>query len=443
MFGGVYAWAAFTLAMGVSLLALVVVPSPPADRWARILDLSLVAVLAGIALQLVPLPAPAVSLLTPARDAYVRAVALQADSPPLVPLTLRYGATGHALVAFYCTIVTFWIARTLFSRGGLRRTVTGISAIAIVFVLVAVAQHAADPTLAYGFWQPYDAGARPLGPFVNRNHGGTWSVIAVMLCLGCFQWRRASAAPSRGWSWQDRLAHELNGRSLLLVVAIVLLTLNIALGASRSTSVGLAGAACFFLCGSLHVRGPGSHRRGLWILIVAAALALVSYANIDPLLSRIGETRRLGLGARAAIWSDTLGIVRDFPVAGVGAGNLATAMLVYQTTDRTYFWNEAHNAYLQVAAEGGLLLALPAATALVALGVCGWRQIRHRDDPVRWLRLGAAAALFGAAIQAVWETGLMLPANGMLAAVAAAILVHRGRTRTKHVSPTPSRHGDN
>jgi hypothetical protein len=50
------------------------------------------------------------------------------------------------------------------------------------------------------------------------------------------------------------------------------------------------------------------------------------------------------------------------------------------------------------------------------------------------MRLGASASLVAVAIQSIWETGLTLPANGMLAAVAAAILVHVPR----HPSNAPA-----
>jgi hypothetical protein len=48
-------------------------------------------------------------------------------------------------------------------------------------------------------------------------------------------------------------------------------------------------------------------------------------------------------------------------------------------------------------------------------------------DRLRWMRVGAAASLVAVAAQSIWETGVTLPANGMLAAAAAAILVHRSR----------------
>lgn len=101
-------------------------------------------------------------------------------------------------------------------------------------------------------------------------------------------------------------------------------------------------------------------------------------------------------------------------------------MRVYQTSDRPYFWNEAHNACLQVLAEGRLLLAARVAVVLVALVAGGDRALR-RVDQMHWMRLGASAALLAVAIQALAETGLALPANGMPAAVAAASVLHEFR----------------
>jgi O-antigen ligase len=295
-------------------------------------------------------------------------------------------------------------------------------------VLGTVAQSAANTPLVYGFWRPYDAGARPLGPFINRNHAGTWSVLALMLCFGCFQWRRASSSPSRGWSWRSRLAHALNGRSLILMLAVVLLAIHVALGASRSAMLALACAAGYVAWAA--PRRSDGRGSGLWLTAfgIVAALAVVTYADLDIVLSRLDETRQLGFSGRIAIWRDTLRVIRHFPLAGVGAGSFADSMRVYQTSERTYFWNEAHNQYLQVAAEGGMLVVIPALAAALAIGAAGVRLLAQRDESFRWMRIGAAAALLGVAVQSLFETGLALPANGMLAAVAAAIFVHDSRT---------------
>ncbi|HXH07457.1 MAG TPA: hypothetical protein VNI83_12825, partial [Vicinamibacterales bacterium] len=57
------------------------------------------------------------------------------------------------------------------------------------------------------------------------------------------------------------------------------------------------------------------------------------------------------------------------------------------------------------------------------------------------LRAGALAGLAAALVQSVWETGLRLPANAVLAAVLAAVAVHEpaasaggGRPRARRVA---------
>jgi O-antigen ligase len=309
----------------------------------------------------------------------------------------------------------------------------------VAVVLISVALAATGTHLVYGFWRPYDAGARPLGPFINRNHFGTWSLLVFFLCLGAFQWRRASSSPSRGWSWRARLAHALDGRSMILALALFLLAVGVALGASRSTMLALA-------CGAGYVaatapRGYGSRQSSLWsaALGLTAVLAVAAYADMDRLMSRLDETRQTGLSRRVAIWSDAGRVIAGFPVTGAGAGTFSTAMRLYQSSDRTYFWNEAHNHYLQVAAEGGLLLVIPSALGLLAMSALSIRALRDRDDPLHWMRLGASAALVAVAVQSLWETGLTLPASAMVAAVAAAIVVVPLSARA--AASTSSSHG--
>ena len=48
-----------------------------------------------------------------------------------------------------------------------------------------------------------------------------------------------------------------------------------------------------------------------------------------------------------------------------------------------------------------------------------------------FLRAGALSGLFGVAVQSIWETGLTTPANAVLAALAAAIVVHRSAPRSR------------
>ena len=105
-------------------------------------------------------------------------------------------------------------------------------------------------------------------------------------------------------------------------------------------------------------------------------------------------------------------------------GTYSTAMLVYQPGDRTIFFNQAHDQALQFATEGGLMLFVPLTIALLAFAAGVASRLASDRSSMFWLRTGAAAGIVGVFVQSIWETGLLMPANGLLFAVICAIEVH-------------------
>jgi O-antigen ligase len=198
---------------------------------------------------------------------------------------------------------------------------------------------------------------------------------------------------------------------------------------SRSGVIGLAAAT---ITGFALARLKIGYIRMKWLAVTAvlALLAVTYLANFDALAARF--SRALDLGSeRSEIWRQTLPIVRDFALTGTGEGTFNRAMLVYQQGDRQLLFNQAHSQYLQVAAEGGLLVGLPALCAMLALIVLTIRRLRTDTTALFWTRAGAAASLVAIAVQSVWETGLRMPANGLLFALCAALAVHESRVRDR------------
>ena len=99
-------------------------------------------------------------------------------------------------------------------------------------------------------------------------------------------------------------------------------------------------------------------------------------------------------------------------------------MLYYQRSDRVVQFNQAHNHYLQTTAEGGIVLLAVLAAALGALAGAVRERLASEGSSVYWIRAGAACGLLAVALQSLWETGLVMPANAGLAAVLAAIALH-------------------
>jgi O-antigen ligase len=156
------------------------------------------------------------------------------------------------------------------------------------------------------------------------------------------------------------------------------------------------------------------------VLIVGFAL---TRADIPALAERFGQSGS-GVRDRMRIWSDTLPVVKDFWLTGTGAGTYRTAMLYYQRADRNVQFNQAHNHYLQAAAEGGIVVTSLLVAMLVGLVRRIRGQLEEESSGAYWIRVGAACGLLAVALQAFWETGLVMPANAALAAVLAAIASH-------------------
>jgi len=319
-------------------------------------------------------------------------------------------------------VLAFWTAREIFARGGIRVASRGIAATGLALALVGLLQHATAPARLYWFY-PTIFGA-PFGPFLNRNDFAAWLIMALPLSIGYMLTRVASYSPTGDVSLS--LVHLADRTMVWLAAAACLMTAALLTSLSRSGLLGaLASLAC--LLSLSRFRGGVTDRGSLWVGALVVAVVAIAYANLGALADRVGETLASGIGGRRTIWRETWPMVRDFCGTGVGAGAYERAMLVYQRTKGLFYFNHAHDEYLQIAAEGGALLGIPAVLVMVASirRIAG--QLRADRTPIFWVRAGAASGLVAAAVQSVWDTGLRMPANAILFAILAALAMHPGR----------------
>jgi O-antigen ligase len=322
-------------------------------------------------------------------------------------------------------VLLFLAARRQFAAGGLRQAARIVAALGFAVSLLGIAQAATGGrAMAWLFPTPAD-GARPFGPFVNRNHFATWVIMALPLTLGyivAHARAHAAKAPDAAHA-RTRVAHLLDPRLAWLAMAagIMLVALLLSLSRSGVIALGVSTAAAVWMA-----RGSFAAAQRRWAVAGVLALVLfgVLWSDVPALAERVAHAPA-NLVDRLVIWRETRPIVRDFALAGTGAGTYQSSMFVYQQSDRAVYFNQAHNHYLQAAAEGGLLLAVPLCLAAAALVALVRRRIRDDDSGLRFVRIGATCGLGAVALQSVLETGLVMPANAALAAVLAAVAVHR------------------
>ena len=246
-----------------------------------------------------------------------------------------------------------------------------IMGLGVVLSVIGVVQKALiDPTqpLVYGFLRPR---GNPFGPFINRNHFAGWMIMALPLvagyCVPCSRRRGGRSGLRARLRWLTTVEA---GQVVPAVFCALPMGMALALTGSRSGVAGFAVAMLVF--GYFAVRRLKERRARLLVggYLLVIVIGAIAWAGTDMALVRF-TTARSDSAGRLLAWRDALRIVTDFPWFGIGLGTFGEAMLVYQTAGRPWMYAEAHNDYLQLLAEGGVLVVIPSlmVLSLVLVGI--------------------------------------------------------------------------
>jgi hypothetical protein len=463
-FGAVYPWAWKPLIGGCAAVGVASIMAARSrggradDHW--LLVALLVAATAAV-VQIVPLPRDVRLAVSPASEPflvqsdleYAVAVATQdsaeaTDAVPARALSIHPPATVRGIVLLIGLVV--WLAglTRLLAVTGSRRLATPVVAFGVLLALIAIIQYAVLGDHAYlgmkiyGFWAPRNKLTTPFGPFVNKNHFAGWMLmglpLAIGLGLGWFE--RGMGGAQHGWRALLRWASSPEGgKAQIALLAATLMGVALLMARSRSGIIGFV-VALLLTTGVVSRRFGGARTR-LTAFGVLAVVLIAAFGAAQVNLADRFTTGGASIELRRHIWRDAASVIRDFPVAGTGLNTFSAAMTRYQTPPRDAHFQEAHNDYLQVAVEGGLLLAVPSAAALVLLVLAIRRRFAsgHDDGMSYWLRVGATTGLVAIALQSLVEFSLQMPGNAVMAATLMAIALHEAPRRVAVPVREPAR----
>jgi len=299
--------------------------------------------------------------------------------------------------------------------------------VAVIVALEALAQKAMFNGKIYWFWESQGrVTVNYFGPFVNRNHFAGWMLLALCLGSGYLAGRFTVSNDRPKTSFRDYVlwvgSPEASG---LLIAGVGLLVMAVSLVWTLSRSgVAAAFVGLSMLAAAGLIRKGERGRKGVVAAIIVLALAgAATWRGLDTVAASYSDTKTLEW--RFALWRDTVAPLKDFWRLGSGLNTYGTVMILYPQSDAAVHAQQAHNDYLQLAVEGGLLVAIP---WLIAAGVL-IRQLARRlaepqDEMTWWIRMGAVAALCGIAVQEISDFSLQIPGVALLFATAVAIAIH-------------------
>lgn len=324
------------------------------------------------------------------------------------------GLEAFALLASY--IALFYITvHTVRTRVQQRNLVYVILAVSVLLSIIALLKRFSP--LDIGWWSypdlpPDTSGVS--GAYPNHNHLAGYLEMAIPLLLGLFLTRTR-----RSWILFF----------MLYITALLVFTHALTLSRGGWVSLGLA---LFGMAAVLLLQKRFKHKKML-ILFLSSVLMLIFFVLsstqiIERILTLTEHETVLGVGGRMFAWQGIWEMITDYPFFGTGPGSFATVFTQYQPPGIAARFFYAHNDYLHVVSECGLILVPILCWLFYQVFATGMLKMHNPSRQVWGITLGAITGITAMLFHSVTDFNLHIPANAMLFTVLCALVAGRERS---------------
>jgi O-antigen ligase len=250
------------------------------------------------------------------------------------------------------------------------------------------------------FWDYGTSGGNTFltSTFVNHNHIAGYLVMVFALGLGLFFFR--PFWPPAVWV-------------AVLILILVAICLSMSRGGWVATFCSLEFIVVFFLL----KKGMGRFRvlAVASVLFVAVGLTILGSNPVIERLQSMGNENEPSLVARLAVWKASLKLIEEKPLLGTGPGTFPWSFTRVRPAGLTARYREAHNDYVQVATEMGLLALIPICWGLFSVFRKGLSQFKNTNSRFRaGLILGSLGGIIAILVHSVSDFNMQITANGIL-----------------------------
>src|SRR5687768_4904760 len=339
-------------------------------------------------------------------------------------LTFDPHATRLVLVQF-ATLLIYFSATLVFidTPHRLHLMVRTIMIFGFLLAIFGLTQSFTSPTKVY--WMRELNQSTAFGPFINRHHFAGYMELTIALPLGLLF---AGAVDKE--------------KRLLYLFVAGLMGIALVMTASRGGIVSLVAEVLFFVIVTAIWRKHSEtrHRRssrlkGVAVRIgLAAALLIGLFVGVIMLGGEFSINRFIDsvntddpTTGRAHFWAVTLQIIKAHPFVGTGLGAFGVVYTKFDTRNGLFRLEQAHNDYLQVLSDGGII---GAALALAFVGLLFYRafvRARSNDDFRRGVALASLGGCFAVLVHSFFDFTLHTTSNALLFLVLAALATVDGR----------------
>jgi O-antigen ligase len=381
------------LLFSIFCLARVVQHKSVVIRDYKLIYLLLIAWLAWPLIQLIPLPASMVEILS--NRSYTTYRLAQPDSPFLTLSTQKFATADEFLkrLMYVCmfTMMLFLLRHQI----QLRVAIVLIAVFALLHSFYVFIEYAADP----------EAVVR--STYTNRNHFALYITMSLSLMIGvCLS--ILSESGFRG------LYVLLNGQLLGMFGIILVLLTVLMFTQSRGAAVSFIAAMVltWLILGATKVRGESSRGHHIFFLVSSAVVTSILILGVSDLFSKFTAQNIFG-DERWMQWRDSLRLAVDYWLTGSGAGTYEFVFPAYKSAEyRPLVYHHVHNDYIETICNEGVIGLTLFSGIFLSWLIIMRRTYRSRRDPfIKGISFGICLAVMTAVIHAFFDFNIQVPAN--------------------------------
>ncbi|HEX8249092.1 MAG TPA: O-antigen ligase family protein [Pyrinomonadaceae bacterium] len=322
-----------------------------------------------------------------------------------------------ALLIFFAAMLSF-----IDNAKRLRKIVLVITIFGFLYAFYSILQAVLSPTRIYGIYEPRFA--TPFGSFVNRHNFAAFMEMSLAVPLGLIF---AGAVP--------------RDKRLLYVTAIGLMGIALLLSGSRGGLVALLAEIFFLIILTTKTKGYGqiALKAGLAVALFATIVVGSVLIGGESSLTRFAETATSAdiTTNRTHIWNVTLSVIKNNPLFGAGLGAFPQVYTAFDTLNGMERVEQAHNDYLQILADAGIVGLIIGAFFVFWLFRAGWRNSKTHNTFRRGVAVGALAGCFAIFVHSIFDFVLHTTAISMMFLTLCALVVVSGQ-KSDDDAETPS-----
>ena len=232
-------------------------------------------------------------------------------------------------------------------------------------------------------------------------------------------------------------------KRLLYVTAIGLMGIALLLSGSRGGLVALLAEIFFLIILTTKMKGAGQMalKVGLSVALLATIIIGSMLIGGESSLTRFAETAASAdiSTNRTHIWNVTLSVIKNNPLFGAGLGAFPQVYTSFDTLNGMERVEQAHNDYLQILADAGIVGLIIGAFFVFRLFRDGLRNAETHNVFRRGVAVGALAGCFAIFVHSIFDFVLHTTAISMMFLTLCSLVIVSGQKSEDEIE-TPHKH---